>query len=98
MNRQKIRELVVEALREIQEASGLEVPNEFTDEMRPIGDLDGFDSLNAIEFGAILSKTIHLEPDLNPCVSEDGKKALAIREIVDRLEALVASEGGDADE
>lgn len=97
MDRKDIQDLVTQGIRQIQEMSGREVLEDLTGDTCPIRDLDGFDSLCGAELGAILSRTISLPLDFNPCVSEDGRRALRIREIVDRIEAFCGVQEGEGD-
>lgn len=84
MNRKKILDLVVETLEFIQELSGRSVPRDVTERTVPIGGLPGFDSLNGLELTIMLPDEIKWGGK-NLCVSDDGKKALSIGEVVDRL-------------
>ncbi len=63
------------------------------DATKPIGDLDDFDSLAAVE------ATVLLELELNctiargtPFISESGKRALTVAEAAKRLAKLIAVE------
>ena len=87
MERESIQELVIKSIGQIQELSGREVPTNITGDTCPIRDLNGFDSLSGAELGAILSETIALPDNFNPCVSADGRRALRVRETVDRIMA-----------
>lgn len=98
MDREDIQDLVISALRHIQEMSGREVPEEITDKTCPIRDLVGFETIRGVEFATILSKDMPLPLDFNPCVSADGKKALSVREIVDRVQSVVGDEEGAGNE
>jgi len=84
MNRKKIYNLVVEKLRIIQNLSEGEnvVINEDT---VPIGGLAGFDSLNGLEFTIMINEIIPIDKKVRLCVSDDGKKPLSVKQIVDRL-------------
>ncbi len=84
MNREKLTELIIQILVQIQDISGREVPPDMDSGTRPIGGLSGFDSLNGLELTMMLPDEIEWE-GRNLCVSKDGKKALTVGEIVDRL-------------
>jgi hypothetical protein len=97
MNRKQICDLVVETFESIQELSGREKVN-INENTVPIGQLPGFDSLNGVEFSTMMSEHIPIEKNVRLCVSDDGKKALSVRQIVDRLIKLwEATRGGKKD-
>lgn len=98
MDRKDIQDLVTKAIRQIQEVSGREIPENLTGDTCPLRDLDGFESICGVELCIILSKTIPLPLDFNPCVSEDGKRALRTREIVDRVQAIAGAQEREGDE
>lgn len=85
MDRKRVREILIDVLRKIQDAGGY-APIEFTDKTRPIDELEGFDSkvwpvsitLLCRELGIDIPKRARLYEDAN-------EKALTIAEIVDRL-------------
>jgi acyl carrier protein len=87
MNRKKIYDLVVKTLEFIQELSGQEKVD-INEDTIPIGQLPGFDSMNGVEFSMEISKHIPMEKIVRLCVSDDGKKALSVRQIIDRLVKL----------
>ena len=89
MEKNDIRNVVVEIVAEIQRQSGRPCAD-IDDNIRPIGDLDGFDSLNAEEATAMLSERLGVEIDENPFVTGDSPRALRIHEVVDRLDRMWA--------
>jgi acyl carrier protein len=94
MAREEIEEILVSVLHEVQTISG----REWTDlepDSNPIGTLDGFDSLSAVETTVMIEQRLgyKLEGD-SIFVSEDGKRTLSLREIADRLAAAVGTKGG----
>jgi acyl carrier protein len=93
MTSEELRELLIEVITEIQAGSGRTVP-EIHGELRPIGDLDGFDSLNGLEVSCELSKRLNqdIEPDL--MVPDYPWDQLTINEIVGRLQQTVGVQGG----
>jgi hypothetical protein len=94
MNKKKIHDLVVKSFEFIQELSGQEKVDINGDTV-PIGQIPGFDSLNDVEFTTKISEYIPLEKSIRLCVSDDGKKALSVRQIVERLIKLCkATRGG----
>ena len=85
MDRKRVKEILVDVLRRIQDAAGYP-PIEFSDKTRPLDALEGFDSkvwpvsitLLCRELGIDIPKRTRLYEN------EDGK-ALTISEIVERL-------------
>ena len=97
MNKKKIHDLVVETLEFIQELGGQEKVD-INDDTVPIGQLPGFDSMNGVELSMMISEHIPMEKNVRLCVSDDGKKALSVRQIIERLEKLLdATRGGKKD-
>jgi acyl carrier protein len=97
MNKKKIHDLVVETLELIQELSGQDKVD-INEDTVPIGQLPGFDSMNGVELSMMISKHIPMEKNVRLCVSDDGKKALSVRQIVERLVKLLdATRGGKKD-
>jgi len=87
MNRKQIYDLVVETLEFIQELSG-EDKVSINEDTVPIGQLPGFDSIRGVEFSMMISEHIPMEKIIRLCVSEDGKKAISLRKIVEKLMKL----------
>jgi len=81
---------VTEILTIIQSMSGRElIPMDGS--TCPIGDLIGFDSLNAVEATVELSSELGFElPGANMFVSEDGTKARSIAEIAEAVCSILA--------
>lgn len=84
MKRDELFKVIIDILVQIQKISGREVPPDMNSRTRPIGGLPGFDSLNGLELTMMLPNEIKWE-GRNLCVSEDGKRALNVGEIADRL-------------
>lgn len=84
MKRKELIKAILDTLVQIQKISGREVPPDMDSRTRPIGGLPGFDSLSGLELTMMLPEEIEWE-GRNLCVSDDGKKALNVGEIVDRL-------------
>lgn len=93
MNNSEIAATVVETIAKVQELSGRSSIGigAFT---CPIGGVEGFDSLSGVEATIILSESlgIDLPGDYNPFISEDGRRALSIKEIADALSARIGVE------
>jgi acyl carrier protein len=90
--RTEIRAAIEKVLRRVQAAGGRACPA-ITDATKPVGDLDEFDSLMAVE------ATVLLEAELNvtlaagtPFVATTGgKRALTVAEIVDRVAEMIVT-------
>lgn len=83
-----IKKAVLDTITEIQSLSGRQIPDKLEDDECPIGSVDGFDSINAVEATVILSTKLNCEIDFNPFISEKGTKALNLSQIVSRLNKL----------
>ena len=81
--KEDIFEIIIGLLIKIQKLSGREVPKIDRNTV-PIGGLQGFDSLNGLELVVMLPDGINWSRE-NLCVSKDGKRALNVQEIVERL-------------
>jgi acyl carrier protein len=89
---EKIQEIVLEVVCGIQEQSGRPLPEDVCDTLRPIGDFEGFDSINAVEVTVQLTERLGCEIDGNAFV--DGRRALKIGEIAKRLHKVVNNNKG----
>ena len=93
MDKQEIITEVVQTVAQVQESSGR--PSTGIDaSMRPVHDVEGFDSLNGVEATVMLSESlgVNLPDGFNPFVSEDGKRALSVSEIADSLSSYLSAE------
>jgi acyl carrier protein len=90
---EELRELLIGVITEIQAGSGRSVP-EIHGELCPIGDFEGFDSLNAVEVSCELSRRLDREIKPNLMVPAHPWKQLTINEIVGRLQQAVETQGG----
>ena len=85
MDKATVMQEVVQAVVQVQEASG-RAAGGIGPSTKPIGGAPGFDSLNGVEVTVALSQSLGYElPDDNLFVSQDGKRALSISEIADDL-------------
>jgi len=95
MSLDEIQSAVIEVLRDVQTLSGRSwIGLAPTD--KPIGDLDGFDSLSAIEATVLVEGKLDchdLEVD-SIFISEDGKRALTVKEIANRISSLLSTARG----
>lgn len=88
MTFKEIKEVLLQVILEIQSGSGRPVP-EIHDELRPIGDFEGFDSLNAVETACQLSEYLDYEIPNDLLLPTFPGSQLTIDEIVNRLYSIV---------
>lgn len=91
MKVEEIQEIVLAAVCEIQEQSGRPLPEVCCGTVCPIGDYEGFDSLNAVEVTVQLAERLGCEIKGNPFVK--GRRALKVEEVAKRLHQLVSQNG-----
>lgn len=92
MSPSEIQSLVLDVLKAIQIMSGRPWAG-FDPNATPIGDLDGFDSLTGIEATVMIEQNLggqDLELE-SLFVSEDGKQALTVTEVAERIAKLLNS-------
>jgi len=92
MEVEEIQKVVLEVVCEIQKQSGRPIPEVICGTLCPIGDFDGFDSLNAVEVSVQLTEKLGCEVDGNPFVS--GRRPLKVEEIAQRLHQVVNDNKG----
>ena len=86
MSNEEIQIAIIDVLREVQTMSGRQWTALALDE-KPIGGLEGFDSLSGVEATVMIEQKLGcdgLEMD-SMFVSDDGKHALTIAEIAQRI-------------
>src|ERR1700741_4388387 len=90
----EIQAAIFDVLKDVQELSGRQwVPLPAT--AKPIGVLAGFDSLCSIETTVLLELKLGCAP-LGPSslfISEDGKRALTVQEVSQRIHKMNAAQG-----
>jgi hypothetical protein len=94
MSLDEIQSAVLEVLRDVQTISGRSW-NGLDLSAQPIGHLDGFDSLSGVEATVMVEEKLgcgDLEVD-SVFVSEDGKRALSVKEIAHRISKLLTASG-----
>ena len=86
MEKQEIVTKVVQAVAQVQEASGRS-SGVIGVSTRPVRDVEGFDSLSGVEATVMLSESleVHIPEDHNPFVSKDWKRGLSVGDIADTL-------------
>jgi acyl carrier protein len=91
VSQEEARTALLSVLKEAQSLSG----REWTDldvDAKPVGSLDGFDSLSGVEATVMIEQRVGCTLDVESIfVSDDGKRALTIGEISDRLLKLIAA-------
>ena len=90
MTKAETRAELLSCLREIQEASGREMPA-VTDELRPLVDLPGFESLNAEQVALELEERLRCEISHHAKLFFDEERHLTLAEMVDRLCRIAGS-------
>ena len=93
MERHDIVAKVVQTVAQVQEMSGRSSAD-IGASTRPVGGVEGFDSLSGVEATVMLSESlgVDLPEDYNPFISNDGKRALSVGEIADNLSTLIGAE------
>lgn len=90
MTPEDVRAAVTQAIAEVQELGGHACPD-IDVGLRPIGQLEGFDSLISIEATVIVETKLGCNLGTESIfISEDGGKCLSIDEIVKRVIAVTA--------
>jgi acyl carrier protein len=97
MSTEDIRTIVIEVLQEVQTVSGRDWTG-IDASAAPVGTLDGFDSLCAVEATVLVEEKLGCRDlDVHSIfVTEDGKRALTVDEIAHRISRVLASNGGKA--
>lgn len=90
MDKQEIVTKVVQTVAYVQEMSGRSSVG-IGVSTRPVGGVEGFDSLSGVEATVMLSESlgVDLPEDYNPFISSDGKRALSLGEIADTLSTYI---------
>lgn len=88
LDKQAVRVALVAVLRQVQKTSGRPCP-EITETTKPIGDLQGFDSLLAVEATVLLEQKLGCTLADIPFLSESGTRALRFGAIVERTLAMM---------
>ena len=93
MDKQEIAGTVVQTVAHVQEVSGRSSAG-IGASTRPVGGVEGFDSLSGVEATVMLSESLGIDipEDHNPFISNDGKQALSVSEIADNLSTFIKTE------
>jgi acyl carrier protein len=87
-----IREAITASVALVQSLSGREGPRPVAD-TKPIGDLDGFDSLCSIETTVLIETTLGVELGSKSIfISDDGRKALTIQQAAEKVLKILAAQ------
>jgi acyl carrier protein len=93
MNAKEIESVIAEVLRDAQTTSGREW-TDLNSESRPLGDLEGFDSLSAVEVTVGVEQKLGCKLDVESIfTSEGGKSALSLKQIGERVVEMLGSKG-----
>jgi acyl carrier protein len=87
-NEEKIKDILVNVLNEIQSNSGRTLL-EINDDTHPLGDLMGFDSINAVEATTLLSEQLGCDIVPDVALFIKGNRPFTIKEIVINLIDLI---------
>ena len=93
MSAEEIVVILFEVLKQVQEMSGRPV-EDLTELDVPIGHLAGFDSLNSIEVTLLVEARLKCElpGNVSLFVSEDGRRALTVEEVAQRIKKLLPAD------
>ena len=93
MDKQEIVAAVVQTVAHVQKVSGRSSAG-IGESTRPVGGVEGFDSLSGVEATVMLSESIGIDipGGHNPFISSDGKRALSVSEIADNLSTFIKTE------
>jgi formylmethanofuran dehydrogenase subunit E len=87
---EEVRAAVTQAIAEVQKLGGHACPD-IEIGLRPIGQLEGFDSLISIEATVIVETKLGCDLGIESIfVSEDGGRSLSIDEVVERVMRVTA--------
>ena len=93
MDNVEIRAAVIAALSTVQTSGGRPPPS-MKDDTKPIGDIDAFDSLSGVEATILIEQRLGCTLSQGSAfVSADGKKALTISGIVERVGQMIVQKG-----
>jgi hypothetical protein len=94
MSVEELTAILIDSLKQVQEMCGRPT-QELTELDQPIGGLAGFDSLNGIEVTMLVATRLKCDipGDVNLFVSEDGRRALTVKEIAGRMKKLLPTDG-----
>ena len=84
MDREEIVHKVVEAVVQVQQASGRSVEGIGPD-TRPFKDIEGFDSLSGVEATVLLSEALGRDLPDSVFAPEQGSRLLSVNEVADRV-------------
>jgi acyl carrier protein len=88
----EVESALVEILRDVQKKSGREC-GELNSHSRPLGDLEGFDSLSAVEVTVAVEQKLGCRFKTDSIfTSDDGKRALNLKQISLRVAKALSSE------
>lgn len=94
MKKSELEQYLADTLKEVQELSGAST-TDIHSKLCPIKDLEGFDSMRGQEATTLLGEKLKCDfrggkDDVNLFVSKDGRRALTVHEIVERLSELMS--------
>jgi len=94
MTLNQIEAKVIAGLKEVQQISG-RAWTDLKPSSKPIGELDGFESLASIEATVLIEEKLGCKIEQDSLfISDDGTRALTIKQICERLAKLFGANGG----
>jgi acyl carrier protein len=94
MSPDEIREILIQVLLDIQAKSGRQVPENIHDGTCPIGDFEGFDSINVAEATSELMEYLDYRFPLDLLLDPSPDRQLTIEEMVSRIQDAIRAQGG----
>ncbi len=94
MSPDEIRDILIQVLLDIQKKSGRGIPAAIHDGTRPIGDFEGFDSINVAEATSELMRYVDYKFRLDLLLGPTPDKQLTIGEMVSRIQDVISAQGG----
>lgn len=93
MTVEEVQQAVIEVVADIQSLSGRQSGN-ITCATQPMRDLEGFDSLNAVEVATELSARVRCDLPQDVALFQQGNHAASISEIAREVHQFIQSAGG----
>jgi acyl carrier protein len=93
MDKSNVKNQIIEILTKVQDWSGRS-PETVSGTTKPIGGLEGFDSINGVEVTALICEAFGVKIDrTNVFVSESGDKVSSVSEVAEQVHKMLHSKG-----
>lgn len=98
MTRDDVKQAVMAAILKVLATSdaALAASGNIDESVRPIGDLEGFDSLNVVEIVSILDELLPINIEPQDLLRLENGKAPTIGQMVDRIYKVIHAHSGGA--